>query len=195
MANYFEAYKKTMRHEGGYVDDPADAGGETFMGISRKFNRDWKGWSVIDAMCVDKSQHFPLCLSQSQRLLNLVQLFYKERYWNIFNGDEIKDQAIAEEMFDTGINVGTHRAILFLQQGLNYLNRNGEIFDDLVEDGAFGAKTMEAFFKLSVKTTDIDLLIKIMNVLQGMHYLDYMKKSPVQEKYCRGWFKRVNISK
>jgi len=37
------------------------------------------------------------------------------------------------------------------------------------------------------------ILLKIMNVLQGMHYISYMNKSPVQEKYARGWFGRVSL--
>jgi len=203
MADYFNAYKKTMRHEGGYSLDKDDAGGETFMGISRKFNPDWAGWEKIDLF---KQQHpkalivgslsssdFFRAVNNSQELANDTQLFYKGRYWDVFAGDQIKDQELAREMFDTGINMGTHRAIKFLQQGLNFLNRDQALFADLVEDGAFGMKTLDALSLLP--SDDMEILLKIMNVLQGMHYLDYMKKSPTQEKYCRGWFKRVSISK
>ncbi len=193
MADYFEAYKKTMRHEGGYSNDPEDAGGETFRGISRRFNPTWRGWMVIDRMKADKQQHFPSGLLQSRELSNSVQLFYKGKYWDVFAGDEIEDQGLAEEMFDTGINMGTHRAIKFLQQGLSFLNRDQGLFLDLVEDGVFGKKTLSAIEILPIN--DMEVLLKILNVLQGMHYLNYMKKSPVQEKYCRGWFKRVSISK
>jgi hypothetical protein len=40
-----------------------------------------------------------------------------------------------------------------------------------------------------------ELLLKILNVFQGMHYIDFMTKSPIQEKYARGWFTRVEIEK
>ena len=48
MANYNIAYNKVIKIEGGYVNDPDDAGGETYMGISRKFNPNAKFWKVID---------------------------------------------------------------------------------------------------------------------------------------------------
>lgn len=40
-----------------------------------------------------------------------------------------------------------------------------------------------------------ELLLKILNVLQGNFYLDYMRKNTVQEKYMRGWFNRVKLHK
>ena len=37
-----------MKHEGGYVFDPDDSGGETYKGVARKFHSKWEGWSKID---------------------------------------------------------------------------------------------------------------------------------------------------
>ena len=95
-------------------------------------------------------------------------------------------------MFDTGVNLGVKRAAKFLQRALNYLNRNEDLFPDLVDDGIIGNKTFSAMLRIATEK-DGEVLLKIMNVLQGMHYLDYMKKSPTQEKYARGWFKRVSL--
>mgnify|MGYP002957326922 CR=1 FL=1 len=38
MANFNEEFKKVILVEGGYVNDPDDAGGETYLGISRRYN-------------------------------------------------------------------------------------------------------------------------------------------------------------
>lgn len=38
MADFQESFRIAMGHEGGYSKDPDDAGGETYKGISRKFN-------------------------------------------------------------------------------------------------------------------------------------------------------------
>ena len=35
MANFKESFDKVILAEGGYVNDPDDAGGETYLGISR----------------------------------------------------------------------------------------------------------------------------------------------------------------
>ena len=42
---------------------------------------------------------------------------------------------------------------------------------------------------------DVDVLLKMLNVFQGMHYIEYMRRSHSQEKFARGWFKRVNFVK
>ena len=36
MEVFEEAVKQVLKHEGGYVNDPVDPGGETNMGISKK---------------------------------------------------------------------------------------------------------------------------------------------------------------
>ena len=45
-----EAVDKVLDHEGGFVDDPADRGGMTFMGISRRWFPDEPFWEKIDAL-------------------------------------------------------------------------------------------------------------------------------------------------
>jgi len=193
MAKFEDAFSRTMLHEGDYNNDEDDAGGETYRGISRRYNPSWKGWEVIDDC---KRFDFSLedCLNMKGNIMDdLVEDFYKDKYWNPFWGDEIDNQAIANELFDTAVNMGIYRAVKFLQQALNYLNRNGTIYSDIVEDGAFGRNTMRAFKSLPKR--DYDVLYKMMNVLQGMHYMNYMSKSPTQEKYARGWFKRVDFEK
>ena len=37
MANFSDAYALTSAHEGGYVNDPVDRGGETYRGIARRY--------------------------------------------------------------------------------------------------------------------------------------------------------------
>ncbi len=192
MANFKIEYDQTMGHEGGYVNDPDDAGAETYKGISRRFHPGWPGWVIVDRL--KSMSNFPECLKDEPSLEPLVETFYKQEFWDKFQGDQIKDQSVASELFDTSVNMSKSRAVKFLQISLNRLNRNQKLFPDMVEDGQLGPGTLNS---LSIYLTNDDafLLVKMMNVLQGMHYIDYMGKSPKQEKYCRGWFGRVSISK
>ena len=48
MADFKEAFELTLAHEGGYVKDPDDRGGETYKGIARRYNPGWSGWARID---------------------------------------------------------------------------------------------------------------------------------------------------
>jgi len=63
-----------------------------------------------------------------------------------------------------------------------------------VEDGLFGNNTLNTLRVYLAGDKD-SYLIKIMNILQGMHYIEYMTKSPTQERFARGWLGRVNITK
>lgn len=192
MANFNNAFDILLDHEGGYVNDPHDAGGETYKGISRVYNKSWEGWNIVDEH--KNREGFPKNLEKSTRLDELVRLFYKKHYWDIFQGDDIPTQTVALELFDTGVNMGIDRAVTFLQQSLNILNRNEQSYEDIVEDGKFGPNTFKALNKYLLKESP-HYLLKVMNILQGMHYINYMKKSPIQEKYARGWLNRVSIEK
>lgn len=191
MSNFENAYAVTMSHEGGYGNDPDDVGGETYKGISRVYNPSWEGWNIVDAL---KPVHdFPKCLERDKNLQSLVKSFYKQKYFDPFRGDDMPNN-LAMEMFDTGVNMGVGRAVKFMQIALNVLNRNEKLYPDMVEDGSYG-KTSHKCLHTYLQTDSEMLLCKVINVLQGNHYINYMKKSPTQEKYARGWFNRVDITK
>lgn len=193
MADFNKAFKNTMEHEGGYVDDKDDRGGETYRGVSRNNFPDWKGWGKIDAhKPVDAG--FRDKLAQDGPLQKAVIAFYKKEFWNRFKGDHIGDQALAEEMFDTAVNMGWKVTGRFFQQSLNLLNRNGSLFPDLAEDGFVGAKTIKALEKYLQKDKP-DYLLKLLNILQGARYVEIMKNNPTQEKYARGWLNRISITR
>jgi lysozyme family protein len=120
-------------------------------------------------------------------LQNSVGEFYKDKYWDV-NRLDVFPQSVAEEMFDTGVNMGVDRAARFLQKALNYLNRNGKLYGDLDVDGKIGPASLNA---MAACKDDERVILAMLNTLQGMHYMNYMDKSPSQKKYARGWFKRV----
>ena len=192
MADFKPAFNKTLQFEGRYSNDPDDAGGETYKGISRRYHPDWDGWERIDSL--KEGPNFPSNCEADPDLEEEVKDHYRQFYWSRFLGDEIPEQNIAEELFDTAVNLGVGRAVSFLQQGLNVLNRNETLYADLVVDGSLGPKTL-GILKAYLENDRPDILFKIMNVLQGKHYIDYMTQSPVQEKFARGWFSRVEFIK
>lgn len=185
MANFNEAFDITMGHEGGYSNDSHDTGGETYKGIARNYHPHWSGWNLIDDTKPNISH---------KDLDQYVRDFYEDKFWDINRLDDFDSQDIANEIFDTGVNMGISRAAKFLQESLNYLNRNGSLFDDLVEDGNIGPATLSALNEI-LSHGDEEILLVMLNVCQGRHYMEYMKKSPTQERFARGWFSRVKLSK
>jgi len=190
MASFDEAYKITMGHEGGYSNLKIDRGGETFMGISRRFFPTWPGWRTIDRLGGDISN-----IQADKDIKNLVMDFYKAEFWDRFVGDDIPDQDIANELFDTAVNLGVHKAVKILQYSINKLNRNGSLFTNLVEDGLYGPTTARCLDFIIRNHSDSSVLYKIMNVEQGHHYLQIMDKSEGQEIFARGWFGRISFRK
>jgi len=195
VANFLIAYNLTMAKEGGYVDDSDDLGGETYRGISRRYHPNWIGWEKIDFKKGEMDDdHFSKNLNPYSSLQDDVKEFYKEQFWNIFLGDEILSQGIADELFDIGVNMHPIKAVTFLQEALNVMNRNGRLYLDIVVDGVLGVDTLDTLVTYMEKD-DVSYLVQIMNILQGAYYIKRMKESLTQEKYARGWLDRVVIEK
>lgn len=198
MADFELAFNGTMGHEirpgagGRYSNDPSDRGGETYCGIARKRWRSWPGWKLIDG--VENKGSFLDALADE--LDPLVRDFYLVEFWGALGGAAIESQAVAEELFDTGVNMGVERASEFLQRALNGLNRSdrkgGEYFPDLKEDGDVGPVTLGALEIYLDRDSD-RFLMTLLNVQQGAFYLELMRNDPSQERFTRGWLKRVEL--
>ena len=190
MANFDQALRTLLVTEGKYSNDSVDAGGETYCGIARRYHPYWPGWELIDVHRSDPS--FPDCLDQEKRLVIRIRAFYKHQYWDSFWGDDVSSQALAERMLDIAVNMGTMKAVGYLQRALNVLNRNEILYADIIVDGIYGWGTHGALSEYMHKA-DLEYLLKTILILQGMHYLDYMRRSPIQEKFARGWLNRLRM--
>lgn len=110
MANYELEFSKLILVEGGYTNDKDDAGGETYLGISRKFNPAWSGWKQVDEV----KKKFPTytnkqltnVLKANNILTNSARQYYKVKYWDKLKLDNENNQELAHQMFDTGVNMG-----------------------------------------------------------------------------------------
>ncbi|MGB5450951.1 MAG: glycosyl hydrolase 108 family protein [Sedimenticolaceae bacterium] len=189
MAEFSDAFELTSAHEGGYVNDSVDRGGETYRGIARVHHPQWPGWKRIDAQ--RGKSGFPKGLDADRTLQADVKALYKESYWDRFKGDELPDQAVANELYDTSVNMGVRRAVRFLQSSLNLLNRNQHDYEDLIVDGWFGAKSLQTLNIFLKKDRKSDALVKMMNIQQGARYVEIMAGDSSQERFARGWIKRA----
>ena len=109
MANFDEAYRRTCSFEGGWVKDDRDSGKETYKGISRVFNKNWAGWNIVDAY--KKKPNFPKNLEADKKLQQLVKQCYREKYWTPIWGDRIINQKVANDLYDTAVNMGVGTSI------------------------------------------------------------------------------------
>ena len=110
--------EQTLAHEGGYSNNPSDAGGETKYGISKR------SYPNVDIK--------NLTLEQAKAI-------YKRDFWDNQGYSSIEDIELASKVFDLGVNMGTKNAIILLQRALK---ANGS--KDLSDDGIYGSATTNA---------------------------------------------------
>ena len=130
-----------LKHEGGYVNDPDDRGGETNFGITR--------YRYPDLNIKD------LTLAQAK------EIYYKDFYQRM-KLHFIKDDALALHVLDMGVNAGRTRAVELLQVLLKGCEVDGllgpstgqgialaDTTTNLVE--AYKAKRIEYYYKVSLR--------------------------------------------
>jgi typhoid toxin secretion A len=163
--------------EGGYVDDPSDSGGETNFGITEYVARKYGYEGAMKDLPRETA----------------VEI-YDARYIEKLRIEEISIIAgdkIAEELFDTGVNMGVARAGEFLQRGLNVLNNQSKLYPDLLVDGGIGGKTLSALHAFIDKRKEEGktVLHSMLNSLQGSFYVQLGERRVKDEKFMYGWFK------
>lgn len=117
MSNFEKAISVVLAHEGGYVNHPADPGGETKYGITKR------SYPNVDIK--------NLTLAQAKKI-------YFNDFWKPYRYEQIVNDEMATKLFDTSVNTGTKRAVKFVQQALNRMGKS------LVVDGIFGPGTLAA---------------------------------------------------
>ena len=116
MKDFNEIIKKVLEHEGGYVNDPKDLGGETKYGITKRFYPD-----------VDIKN---LTIEQATEI-------YKKDYWDK-NKVETLPQNLWHIYFDMCVNMGKRTAVKVLQRAAVNKGRDIEV------DGGLGPMTIGA---------------------------------------------------
>lgn len=121
MANFNSAFKLIIKHEGGYVNDKDDAGGETYMGISRKAHPQSDIWNIIDdikSKCNNVSE-LNKQLSTNKTIIKSVKEIYKTQYWDSFKLDNMDSQKLANQIFDNAVNMGVSKTKKLIQRVKN----------------------------------------------------------------------------
>lgn len=115
MANFLKAFQKVVKAEGGYVYDKDDKGGETYLGVARRFHSRSPMWKYVDEIKANHpnaiNKELTNLLKRDKRIDPIVEDIYKKQYWDKLRCDEIKSQKLAEQLFDMGVNAGTVTAI------------------------------------------------------------------------------------
>lgn len=168
--------EKVIDIEGGFVDDPSDSGGATKYGITEKTARSNGYTGHMKDLTFEEAFNI-----------------YIKKWWEPLLLDQVLDlsPSLADEILDTAINMGKKRAVIFLQRALNSLNNRAAYYDDLIVDGLIGKKTIRALeIYVNFRGNEgADVLLSMLNCLQGNFYIELAEKREKDEKFIYGWFK------
>lgn len=160
--------------EGRYSNNPADAGGETMWGITIATARKY-GYTG------------PMCFLPREKAVEIYrkQFFIEPGFEKVY----AISQPIAEELFDTGVNMGVSVPGPWLQRLLNALNQAGKTYQDIAVDGKIGAATINALraFLSARGAAGEKVLLRGLNCLQGERYLDITERREANEAFFYGW--------
>lgn len=169
-----------LKHEGGYVNDPLDRGGETNKGITIAT---WK------AAGHDTSEKIAELKVGSKTYTNVTKSLYemtdeqwgeifKKMYWDKWKADNINNQSIAEILVDwvwaSGVwGIKKPQALL-----------------GVTADGIVGTKTLAA-----VNNSDTKKLFDELRKARIEFVDNIVKNNPSQARFINGWKNRINAIK
>ncbi len=108
-------FNRVIGHEGGYVNDPYDAGGETNWGITKRTAQENGYTGSMRAMTREQAYKI-----------------YEKAFWQRYNCDKLSS-AVAYQFFDAAVNHGVGNASRMLQRAVGVL-----------DDGVVGNITLDA---------------------------------------------------
>jgi len=123
LTEFNDIIEVVLHHEGGYVNDPVDPGGETNFGIAKRSHPD------VDIKNLTKDG---------------AKEIYKEHYWDKNKVDDLPKE-LKHIYFDMCVNQGKSRAVKILQRAANAKGA------DLKVDGGLGPMTLRAILKSKVE--------------------------------------------
>ena len=157
MANYGAAIVKTLAKEGGsrFTNVSGDKGGATKYGISQA------AYPTLD---------IPNLTEQQARDI------YKRDYWDRVRGDDIKSDLIAENIFDTAVNMGTRTASRLVQVTLGISPA----------DGIIGSESLGVINQQNAET-----FITNFTLAKIARYAKICMDDRTQSKFLLGWINRA----
>ena len=168
MANVYKLAPWILKWEGGFVNDPADLGGATNMGVtigtwkSCGYDKDGDGDIDVD----------DLHLLTREDVVNRV---LKPHYWDRWKADRIKSQSVANLVVDW-----------VWASGKNGITGVQRILGVSV-DGIVGEKTLAAMNGRNARELFADIKRARISFIEGI-----IKRDPSQMVFKKGWLSRLN---
>lgn len=166
--NFDTLFTALLKHEGGYVDAPFDAGGPTNKGITQRTLTSWLGR--------------PATVEDVQNLsTSTAKTIYETRYYKGAGIGRLPDY-LQPAMFDAAVNQGIRTAWRMLQLAANITAPVG-----LVVDGLPGSRTYAGVCACEDKKLLTEFIRQRMIRYQAIAAADR-----TQRRFLNGWLDRLD---
>lgn len=178
MSTFETAIGVILKHEGGWGDDPEDAGGETNFGISTLIIQREKITPEMLGLVGPPSPGWLKAMT-----VTAAERVYRQLFWERYRFAGFVSQDVATKVFDCAVNCGPFNAIRMAQRVANALATTPARLD---EDGSLGPKTFAA-----VNSCETSAFMVGMRAQMEAHYLASILKRPANLKFKSNWMRRA----
>jgi lysozyme family protein len=159
-----------LQYEGGYVNDPDDAGGETNRGITKA--------TLASAYAQGLVKHN----SVKDITKEDASVIYAARYYKNYGYDKLPFP-VSIAVTDTTVNSGRGGAAKIVQKACRAQGK------DIVVDGKWGPKTQTAVEALSAEIPS--QFARFILIERKNYYDGIISSKPSQAKFRNGWYNRL----
>jgi lysozyme family protein len=157
------AMARLLGDEGGYADNPADPGGETKFGITKR------EYPKLDIAALTPAA--------------AAAIYYRD-WWQRYRYGELLGP-IAVKLFDLAVNIGPDHAAGCLQRALRACGRR------VVEDGALGLATITAARAASQVALLAALRAEAAGYYRVLAALERGRRAGGDQEFLNGWLNRA----
>src|SRR5690606_11925483 len=157
QTRFEQAIEVVLEHEGGYVNDPADPGGETKYGISKR------AYPHLDIAGLTREQAIEI---------------YRRDWWDRYGYDRICSPDVAAKAFDLAVNMAPAVAHRCLQRALHACGQR-----HVTIDGVLGPQTIGAANAVRPRAA----LLAALRAEAAAYYRALVERRPELAKFERGW--------
>jgi lysozyme family protein len=157
------AVARLLGNEGGYADNPADPGGETKFGITRR------EYPNVDIAALTRAE--------------AIAIYYRD-WWQRYRYSELPGP-IAAKTFDLAVNIGSEHAVRCVQRALRACGRR------VTEDGAIGRATIVAAAAANQLALIAALRAEAAGYYRTLAALERGRRAGGDREFLNGWVNRA----
>ena len=181
MANFETAIVPLLTNEGGFVDNPNDAGGATNFGISLRLLREIPADRLRRYGIFDDPQTLNITTIR-ELTIDQAKLIYKGEFWDQAPFVDIRNPYLCNYIFDMAVLHGLSTAFRLVQRALWASKMK---YMTLLDDGIMGSKTLRA-----INEAEPICLQKILMAERAGYMRLLVNDRPQEKEFLNGWLKR-----